>query len=263
MGLWSSITGYFKNALTTGTNINQKMGASNPNNTTTTKRAFTNLATNASTFTAKINTALTTGTTINEKMGAVPLSEPSKAQQIAATNKTRYDASGLSSQVATLVEAFAKNQLGIETAYQYDQNVASAQQSLRQLLAGYKDQARVPSTAYGSNAYGDLVKLNQYGFHIAVYTPTAEWAGILDKALSAGGQTVDRYAEITPNHDTFDYFQVTNAKIQNNLNIRPGFVRNMMIDLLASGVTMWYVKDGEISSHYGNSFNVENQEVNS
>lgn len=158
-------------------------------------------------------------------------------------------------------ELYVKNQLGIENWYVYDQNVASAQANLNSLLASYADKSRVPATAVGSNAYGDMCVLQQYGFMIAVYTPTFYYAKWIDNQLSAGGHTVNRYLPVAKSHEVFDYFAVNSARILGERNGRPQYARNMLISLLSQGVYLWYVYNGDISEFIGIPYGLDNPDV--
>lgn len=152
-------------------------------------------------------------------------------------------------------------QLGLETTYQYDFNVANAQHNMNAILAGYADRARVPATATGSNAYGDMCVLEQYGFMISVYTPSAEWAELIDKNLSASGHTVNKWGYALRKHAVFDYYSMQSIVIPANVADRPEFVRKMFIDIMSKGVYMWYVYGGDISNRIGTPFNLDNTEV--
>lgn len=158
-------------------------------------------------------------------------------------------------------ELYVKNQLGIENWYVYDQNVASAQANLNSLLASYADKARIPATAVGSNAYGDVCVLNQYGFMIAVYTPTAYYAEWIDKQLSAGGHTINKFSTIERHHAVFDYYSVPSPYVPAERDGRPQYARNMLISLLSQGVYLWYVYQGDISERIGVPYGLNNPEV--
>ena len=158
-------------------------------------------------------------------------------------------------------ELYVKNQLGIENWYVYDQNVASAQANLNSLLASYADKARIPATAVGSNAYGDVCVLNQYGFMIAVYTPTAYYAEWIDKQLSAGGHTINKFSTIGRHHAVFDYYSVPSPYVPAERDGRPQYARNMLISLLSQGVYLWYVYQGDISERIGVPYGLNNPEA--
>lgn len=160
-----------------------------------------------------------------------------------------------------LTLAGATNYLGLEQYYTYDFNVANAQYKLNELLAGYADKARVPATAVGSNAYGDMCVLNQYGFMIAVYTPTAYYAEWIDKQLSAGGHTINKFSTIDRHHAVFDYYSVPSPYVPAERDGRPQYARNMLISLLSQGVYLWYVHNGDISERIGVPYGLSNPEI--
>ena len=177
-----------------------------------------------------------------------------------ATRKatTDYSLANITSQLYTMGTAYLNHQLGIETTYIYDQNVASAQQSLNQLLAGYTDKARIPATARGSNAYGDMARFDQYGFMFAVFAPSGESIALMNNMIAAGGHTVNRYQAIVRAHQVYDFFQANSVKIPANPALRPQFVRKMMLGLLQSGVYLWYVNNNDISEYIGSPYGLTN-----
>lgn len=151
--------------------------------------------------------------------------------------------------------------LGIEQYYTYDFNVANAQYKLDALLSGYADKARVPATASGSNAYGDVCVLQQYGFMIAVYTPTSFYARWIDNQLSASGHIVNQYGIIERKHAIFDYYSVPSPFIPAERDGRPQYARNMLISILSQGVYLWYVYQGDISARIGVPYGIDNPEI--
>lgn len=163
--------------------------------------------------------------------------------------------------VSTIGQAFVRNAIGIEQAYVYDHNVASAQQRLNEIMASYRDKSRIPATAVGSNAYGDMCVLQQYGFMIAVYTPTRFYAEWIDKELNAGGHTVNTYGEIRKEHAVFDYYLAPSTFIESERDGRPQYARNMLISLLSQGVYLWYVYQGDISDKIGVPYGIDNPEI--
>lgn len=162
--------------------------------------------------------------------------------------KTGYD----------LVTRYMNHQLGIETRYTYDHAVANAQQSLNELVASWQDKSRIPGTARGSNAYGDMALLRQYGFMIAVYSPAPEVYDLLNKMIAASGYTINQYAIISDHHRVYDYYQANSVKIPANASVRPEFVRKMMLEVMQRGVYFWYVYNGDISPYIGSPFALEN-----
>lgn len=151
--------------------------------------------------------------------------------------------------------------LGLENYYVYDQDVALAQANMDKLVASYADKARVPATATGSNAYGDACVLQQYGFMIAVYTPTAFYAELIDKQLSASGHNVNRYSVASKHHGVFDYYMMASPYIKAERDGRPQYARNMLISLLTNGVYLWYVYNGDISPKICVPYGIDNPEV--
>lgn len=160
-----------------------------------------------------------------------------------------------------LTTAGFANFLGLEQYYTYDFNVANAQYKLDALLAGYADKARVPATAVGSNAYGDVCVLQQYGFMIAVYTPTAFYAEWIDKQLNASGHVINRYSGIERHHAVFDFYSVPSPYIPAERDGRPQYARNMLISILSQGVYLWYVYQGDISDKIGVPYGLDNPEI--
>lgn len=156
---------------------------------------------------------------------------------------------------------YINHQLGIETRYTYDHAVANAQQRLNELAAGWADKARIPATARGSAAYGDMAYLRQYGFMFTVTTPAPAVKTVINSLIAASGYTVNQYGMIYDEHDTFDFYQVNSAKIAVNTSARPEFVRKMMVDLLGRGVYLWYIKSGDISEYFASPYGVENEVI--
>lgn len=156
--------------------------------------------------------------------------------------------------------AYINRQLGIETAYQYDFNVKNAQLAQNALLASYKDRAAVPAQATGSNAYGDMTALGQYGFMFAVYTPTREYAEWIDKTLSAGGHTVNKWGLMKRYHKKFDYYKSMSVQLFAD-EARPEFARYHIISIINNGVYMWYYDDGDISPAIGTPYNLQNEVI--
>ena len=156
--------------------------------------------------------------------------------------------------------AYVNRQLGIETAYQYDHAIKNAQLAQDALLASYRDRAAVPAQAVGSNAYGDMTALQQYGFMIATYTPTAEYAEWIDKTLSASGHTINKWGRIAQYHKTFDYYKCTSMQIFANA-ARPEFARYHIMSIFNRGVYLWYYDNGDISPAIGIPYNLQNEVI--
>ena len=156
--------------------------------------------------------------------------------------------------------AYVNRQLGIETAYQYDHAIKNAELAQDALLASYRDRAAVPAQAVGSNAYGDMTALDQYGFMIATYTPTAEYAEWIDKTLSASGHTVNKWGRIARYHKKYDYYKCTSMQIFAN-SARPEFARYHIMSIFNRGVYLWYYDGGDISPAIGIPYNLQNEVI--
>lgn len=156
--------------------------------------------------------------------------------------------------------AYINRQLGIETAYQYDFNVKNAQLAQNALFASYKDRAAVPAQATGSNAYGDMTALGQYGFMFSVYTPTREFAEWIDKTLSASGHTINKWGRIARYHKIFDFYKCTSMQLFANA-ARPEFARYHIMSIFNRGVYLWYYNDGDISPAIGIPYNLQNEVI--
>lgn len=204
----------------------------------------------------------TRGSSVGRRFGDVSIPYNDGMQLTTPTYGSRYgDDQQLWRGLYDIGIGYINNQLGIETTYLYDHRVASAQQSLNQLLAGYTDKARVPATARGSNAYGDMARFDQYGFMFAVFAPSGDSMAILNNMIAAGGHTVNRYQAIVRAHQVYDYFQANSVKIPSNPALRPQFVRKMMLGLLQSGVYLWYMNNGDISQYIGSPYGIENEYI--
>lgn len=201
----------------------------------------------------------TRGSSVGRRFGDVSIPYNDGMQLTTPTYGSRYgDDQQLWRGLYDIGIGYINNQLGIETTYLYDHRVASAQQSLNQLLAGYTDKARVPATARGSNAYGDMARFDQYGFMFAVFAPSGDSMALMNNMIAAGGHTVNRYQAIVRAHQVYDYFQANSVKIPSNPALRPQFVRKMMLGLLQSGVYLWYVNNNDISEYIGSPYGLTN-----
>lgn len=156
--------------------------------------------------------------------------------------------------------AYVNRQLGIETAYQYDHAIKNAQLAQDALLASYRDRVAVPAQAVGSNAYGDMTALGQYGFMIATFTPTAEYAEWIDKTLSASGHTVNKWGLIKRYHKKFDYYKCASMQLFAD-EARPEFARYHIMSIINRGVYLWYYDNGDISPAIGVPYNLQNEVI--
>lgn len=164
------------------------------------------------------------------------------------------------SEAERLVKRGILNYLGAQESYTYSQNVMRAQQNTKALWAGYADKARVPATTKGSNIYGDMTPFKQYGFSLAVYTPTAEYAKIIDEQMKANGHIVNTAVtgSIIKMHPIFDYYKFSTCFVPSERSGRPQWARNMLMDLLMNGVYLWYVHDGDIDPRIGCTYGIDN-----
>lgn len=205
---------------------------------------------------------VTRGSSVGRRFGDVSLPYNDSIQLTTPTYGSRYgDDQQLWRGLYDIGVGYINNQLGIETTYIYDHRVANAQQSLNQLLAGYTDKARIPATARGSNAYGDMAKYQQYGFMFAVFAPSADSLALINNMIAAGGHTVNRYQAIVKAHAVFDFVQANAVKIPADPANRPQFVRKMMLGLLQTGVYLWYYNNGDISSFIGSPYGLANEYI--
>lgn len=204
----------------------------------------------------------TRGSSVGRRFGDVSLPYNDDIQLTTPTYGSRYgNDQQLWRGLYDIGVGYINNQLGIETTYIYDHRVASAQQSLNQLLAGYTDKARIPATARGSNAYGDMAKYQQYGFMFAVFAPSADSLSLINNMIAAGGHTVNRYQAIVKAHTVFDFIQANAVKIPADPANRPQFVRKMMLGLLQTGVYLWYYNNGDISPFIGSPYGLSNEYI--
>lgn len=205
---------------------------------------------------------VTRGSSVGRRFGDVSLPYNDDIQLTTPTYGSRYgNDQQLWRGLYDIGVGYINNQLGIETTYIYDHRVASAQQSLNQLLAGYTDKARIPATARGSNAYGDMAKYQQYGFMFAVFAPSADSLALINNMIAAGGHTVNRYQAIVKAHTVFDFIQANAVKIPADPANRPQFVRKMMLGLLQTGVYLWYYNNGDISPFIGSPYGLSNEYI--
>lgn len=205
---------------------------------------------------------VTRGSSVGRRFGDVSLPYNDDIQLTTPTYGSRFgDDQKIWRGLYDIGVGYINNQLGIETTYIYDHRVANAQQSLNQLLAGYTDKARIPATARGSNAYGDMAKYQQYGFMFAVFAPSADSLSLINNMIAAGGHTVNRYQAIVKAHTVFDFIQANAVKIPADPANRPQFVRKMMLGLLQTGVYLWYYNNGDISSFIGSPYGLSNEYI--
>ena len=138
---------------------------------------------------------------------------------------------------------------GLEASYTYKQQVAVAEQALKATEAQFKDMQYLPTTAYGSNAYGDLIPARQYGVMVTVVAPTAQALLDLDRINESGGHICKGLISCTKSRQIFDYYRILEAKVENDVEIRPQFVNRMMTSLFADGLYLWWTQQsGDIDT---------------
>ena len=147
-----------------------------------------------------------------------------------------------------LLKVSGLSAFGLEASYVYNQQVAVAEQALKNVEASFADAKYIPTTAGGSNAYGDLMKLAQYGFLLMVTGPTAEYFTDIDKVMESSGHMTKGSVTISKSRTVFDYYQVLEAKVTNSPAVRPFFVTQMMQQKISEGIYIWWVQsNGDIS----------------
>lgn len=132
---------------------------------------------------------------------------------------------------------------GLEASYTYKQNVKVAEQALKTVEAGYADKKYLPNTSTGSNAFGDLVFLGQYGFNISVTAPTTADLTDIDRINESSGHMCKGLITCRKTRKVFDYYRMIEPKITNNVYNRPQFVNNMMTGLFNDGIYLWWFND--------------------
>lgn len=151
---------------------------------------------------------------------------------------------------------------GLEASYVYDQQVNVAMQGLRNVEASFKDQSYLPPSAHGSNAYGDLLLMNQFGFMIIITAPDSVNLAKLDLDMEANGHMVGLQAAVTRTRTRFDYCRLLDAKILNAPDKRPYFVNQMMVKYFSDGVYLWWMNyDSQQEQLFSHPYNTINNPV--
>lgn len=132
---------------------------------------------------------------------------------------------------------------GLEASYTYKQNVKVAEQALKSIEASYADKKYLPTTAAGSNAYGDLMMLQQYGFNISVVCPSEADLIDLDRINESSGHMCKGLVTCRQSRQIFDYWRMIEPKIKNNVYNRPQFVNAIMTSLFNDGIYLWWFSD--------------------
>lgn len=162
--------------------------------------------------------------------------------------------------ISTIMDTLPTALRAVEDVVNHNINVWRASDNLNLINAAYEDKSLVPASPGGSNAYGSLTHFNQVGFFVMLVTPDEESAEQIDKLLTCCGTTRNEGEYITKHHRNFDYVQGLMPKIESDLSVRPNYARNFMIDILQSGVYLWYYNSG-ISPYFGSPYGVDNPEV--
>jgi hypothetical protein len=132
---------------------------------------------------------------------------------------------------------------GLEASYTYKQNVKVAEQALKSVEAGFADKRYLPNTSTGSNAYGDLMQLNQYGFNISVVAPSNADLIDLDRINDSSGHICKGLVTCRRSRKWFDFWRMIEPKITNNVYNRPQFVNALLTSLFNDGLYLWWFDD--------------------
>ena len=132
---------------------------------------------------------------------------------------------------------------GLEASYTYKQNVKVAEQALKSIEASYADKKYLPTTAAGSNAYGDLMMLQQYGFNISVVCPSEADLIDLDRINESSGHMCKGLVTCRQTRLNFDFWRMIEPKITNDVFNRPQFVNALMTSLFNDGLYLWWYNE--------------------
>lgn len=170
---------------------------------------------------------------------------------------------GYSSLNALLSTGFLSS-FGLEASYTYKQNVKVAEQALKSVEAGFADKKYLPNTSTGSNAYGDLMQLQQYGFNISVVAPSREDLTDLDRINDSSGHIIKGLVTCRKSRRWFDFWRMIEPKITNNVYNRPQFVNALLTSLFNDGLYLWWFDDtiADINlSDFGHPYAVSNPSI--
>lgn len=145
---------------------------------------------------------------------------------------------GSYSTLNSLLKTGMLGSFGLEASYVYNQQVKVAQQGLKSVEAQFEDKKYMPNTLFGSNAYGDLMHLNQYGFVVTVVT--TDNIVDLDRVNESSGHICKGLVTCRKSRQVFDYWRMLEPKITNSPYNRPQFVNAMMTTLFNDGVYFWW-----------------------
>lgn len=149
---------------------------------------------------------------------------------------------------------------GLEASYVYNQQVKVAQQAMKSIEAQFADKKYLPTTLAGSNAYGELMFLQQYGFTITVVGLSSQEYQDLDRINESSGHICKGLITCSRSRLRFDYCRMLEAKITNSPYNRPQFVNALMTKLFADGLYLWWVQtNGDIdTTNFAHPYAVSN-----
>lgn len=135
---------------------------------------------------------------------------------------------------------------GLEASYVYNQQVKVAEQGLKSVEAQFEDKKYMPNTQFGSNAYGDLMDKDQYGFVVTVVT--TDNIVDLDRINESSGHICKGLVTCRKSRSVFDFWRMLEPKITNSPYNRPQFVNAMMTTLFNDGVYFWWYNGSDIDT---------------
>lgn len=153
---------------------------------------------------------------------------------------------------------------GLEASYTYKQNVKVAEQALKSVEAGFADKKYLPNTSTGSNAYGDLMMLEQYGFNVSVVCPSREDLIDLDRINDSSGHICKGLVTCRKSRRWFDFWRMIEPKITNNVYNRPQFVNALLTSLFNDGLYLWWFDDETETineNDFGHPYAVDNPSI--
>ncbi len=148
--------------------------------------------------------------------------------------------SGAYGSINGLLSQGAMSSLGMQASYVYKQQTSVAEQALRNVQAQMQDMQYTPASLTGSNAYGDFVLYDQYGFTINVVGPYGDIAAKADMDLSVLGHLQNTGITITRGRQIWDYWRCYDPRLVSNPAIRPAFVVKLMVDIMSKGFNLWW-----------------------
>lgn len=149
---------------------------------------------------------------------------------------------------------------GLEASYVYNQQVKVAQQGLKSVEAQFEDKKYMPNTQFGSNAYGDLMDKDQYGFVVTVVT--TDNITDLDRINESSGHICKGLVTCRKSRTVFDFWRMIEPKITNSPYNRPQFVNAMLTTLFNDGVYLWWYNGSDIDTvNFGHPYAITNTPV--